>query len=114
MNLPTRDQPAQTRRASDMPGDESMFRFRLYISGDTPNSAQALRNFKALSGRHLLGECTLELVDVFREPGRALEAGVFMTPTLVRLAPGSVLRIIGTLDDEPTVLQTLGITPAAP
>ena len=114
MSAVAHEMPEKSRHASDMPTDRSMFRFRLYISGDTPNSAQALGNFRTLSARHLLGKCTLELVDVFREPARALEAGVFMTPTLVRLAPGSVLRIVGTLADEPLVLQALGIAPAAP
>jgi circadian clock protein KaiB len=98
---------------SDLWADQPVFRFRLYISGDTPNSAQALGNVKALGARHLPGRSTLELVDVFHEPGRALEAGVFMTPTLVRLSPGSVLRIVGTLADEALVLRTLGITPVA-
>lgn len=113
MSAVVQQQPGTAGRASDAPTVNPMFRFRLYIGGDTPNSAQAVGNFKALSARHLPGRFTLELVDVFREPGQALEARVFMTPTLVRLAPGNVLRIVGTLADEPLVLQTLGITPAA-
>jgi circadian clock protein KaiB len=106
------EQPARVRQGAELPQDSSMFRFRLYIGGDTPNSAQALANLKALCTRHLPGQSTLELVDVFREPELALEAGVFMTPTLVRLAPGRVLRIVGTLAHEHLVLQALGIAPA--
>ena len=104
--------PVLARRHDDLPHEASIFRFRLYISGDTPNSAEALRNLHAICARHLHGKCAIEVIDVFREPARALEAGVFMTPTLVRHAPGKVKRIIGTLAQEQRVLLELGITPA--
>ena len=85
------------------------FKFRLYISGDTENSAQALSNLTALCGKHLVNRHEIELVDVFREPGRALEDRVFMTPTLVKLSPGHVQRIVGTLGQTQFVMQALGL-----
>ena len=48
-------------------------------------------------------------MDVFREPKRALADGIFMTPTLVKLAPPPVRRIVGTLSQTQTVLQALGL-----
>ena len=36
-------------------------------------------------------------MDVFREPKRALADGIFMTPTLVKLAPAPSRKIVGTL-----------------
>jgi circadian clock protein KaiB len=85
------------------------FKFRLYIAGDTENSAHALSNLTALCGKHLENRHEIEIVDVFREPGRALEDRIFMTPTLVKLAPGHVQRIIGTLGQSLSVMQTLGL-----
>ena len=85
------------------------FKFRLYIAGDTENSAQALSNLTAFCGKHLENRHEIEIVDVFREPGRALEDRIFMTPTLVKLAPGHVQRIIGTLGQSLSVMQTLGL-----
>ena len=88
-------------------------RFRLYVAGDTQNSAQAVANLTALCLRHLPGRHQIEIVDVFKDPQRALADGIFMTPTLVRQAPGPVLRIVGTLSAEQPVLQSLGLSDAA-
>ena len=63
------------------------FKFRLYIAGDASNSAQALANLTALCREHLPDRHDIEVVDVYQEPKRALADGIFMTPTLVKLAP---------------------------
>ncbi len=90
-----------------------MFKFRLYVAGDAPNSAQAVANLTALCRKHLLDRHEIDIVDVFREPKRALEDGIFMTPTLVKLAPSPVRRIVGTLSQAQTVLQALGLESVA-
>jgi circadian clock protein KaiB len=38
-----------------------------------------------------------------------LTEGIRMTPTLVKLAPGPVRRIVGTLSQTQLVLETLGL-----
>ncbi|MDO8770955.1 MAG: circadian clock KaiB family protein [Burkholderiaceae bacterium] len=91
-----------------------MFKFRLYVAGDALNSAQALANLGALCRAHLAGRHEIEVVDVFREPKRALVDGIFMTPTLVRLAPSPVRKIVGTLSQTQPVLQALGLESFAP
>ena len=83
--------------------------FRLYVAGDAPNSTQAIHNLRELCRVHLAGHHEIELVDVFREPQRALADGVFMTPTLVRLAPLPVRKVVGTLSQTETVLAAMGI-----
>ena len=90
-----------------------MFKLRLYVAGDAPNSAQAVANLTALCRKNLLDRHEIEVVDVFREPKRALEDGIYMTPTLVKLAPSPALRIVGTLSETQTVLQALGVESAA-
>lgn len=87
----------------------AMFRFRLFVAGDAPNSAQAITNLTALCREHLLDRHEIEVVDVFREPKRALAEGIFMTPTLVTLTPLPVRRIVGTLSHAQTVLLALGL-----
>jgi circadian clock protein KaiB len=52
-------------------------------------------------------------VDVFREPKRALADGIFMTPTLVKLMPAPVRKIIGTLSQTGSVLQAMGLESVA-
>jgi circadian clock protein KaiB len=87
----------------------ALFKFRLYVAGDTQNSAQAVANLTALCRAHLPDRHEIEVVDVFREPKRALADGIFMTPTLVKLAPSPVRSIIGTLSRTELVLQALGL-----
>jgi circadian clock protein KaiB len=87
--------------------------FRLYIAGDAQNSVQALANLTALCRDYLPERYEIEVVDVLREPKRALADGIFMTPTLVRFAPAPVRRIVGTLSQTQTVLQVLGLESVA-
>ena len=70
---------------------------------------RARANLAALCQSHLKGRCEVEIVDVFKEPQRALAEGIFMTPTLIQRAPAPVRRIVGTLGDADTLLQTLAI-----
>ncbi len=83
--------------------------FRLYIAGDTQNSAQARANLAAICRDHLSGQYEIEIVDVLKEPQRALVDGIFMTPTLVKLGPAPARKIVGTLNQTETVLQALGL-----
>ena len=86
-----------------------VFEFRLFVAGDTQNSAEALRNLNALCRAHLPGQHAIEVVDVFQEPQRALAEGILMTPTLLKLAPGTVVKIVGTLSHTQPVLLALGL-----
>jgi circadian clock protein KaiB len=82
----------------------STFKFRLYVADDTMNSAQATANLQALCKTHLPGRHEIEIVDVFKDPQRAILEGIRMTPTLLRLAPLPIRRIVGTLVDTQRVL----------
>lgn len=84
------------------------YKFRLFVAGGTPNSAEALGNLTGLCEARL-ADHEIEVVDVFREPGRALAEGIFMTPTLLRLEPAPVTRIVGTLSDTGVVCRALGL-----
>ena len=85
------------------------FKFRLYVAGDTQNSIIAFANLSALCEASLPKHHTIEVVDVLHEPKRALADGIFMTPTLVKLAPGIVQKIVGTLKESDRVLEVLGL-----
>ena len=86
-----------------------MFKFRLYVAGDAQNSAQAVANLTLLCRTHLAGQHEIEIVDVFREPKRALADGILMTPTLVKLEPSPSRRVVGTLSQTSVLLQALGL-----
>ncbi|SFU56242.1 circadian clock KaiB family protein [Pseudoduganella namucuonensis] len=89
----------------------SIYKFRLYVAGDAQNSMLARANLQALCDTHLARRYEIEVVDVFREQMRALEDGVFMTPTLLKLEPPAARRIVGTLSQTAEVLLALGLPP---
>ena len=86
-----------------------MFKFRLYVAGDALNSAQSMANLTALCQAHLPGRHEIEVVDVSKDPKRALVDGIFMTPTLLKIAPSPVRMIVGTLSQTQIVLRALGL-----
>ena len=86
-----------------------VYRFRLYVAGDAQNSVEALANLRELCEHHLAKRHAIEVVDVFMQPKRALADGIFMTPTLVRVAPLPQRKVVGTLTHRDTVLQVMGI-----
>lgn len=89
------------------------FKFRLYVAGDTLNSAQAIANLTALCQDSLPARHEIEVIDVFMEPKRALADNIMMTPTLIRIVPAPIRRIIGTLSQIQPVLQALGLETTA-
>ena len=84
------------------------FKFRLYIAGDTENSVQARANLAKICREHLPNH-EIEIVDVLKEPKTGLADGIFMTPTLIKLMPAPIKKIVGTLSQTETVLQALGL-----
>ena len=83
--------------------------FRLYLASGAPNSVRALANLYAICRQHFPDSHRIELIDVLKEPVRALAAAIFVTPTLVRISPAPELQIIGNLSDEAEVLRALGL-----
>jgi circadian clock protein KaiB len=88
-------------------------KFRLYVAGDAMNSLQAIANLAALCRAHLQDRYEIEVVDVFKDPQRALADGIFMTPTLLKLAPPPTRRIVGTLSQTQVLLDAFGLKAGA-
>lgn len=85
------------------------YRLRLFIAGDSPNSVQAIINLRTVCQEYLPERHEIELVDVLREPQRALADSILLTPTLVKLAPQPVRKIVGNLSQRGPLLAALGI-----
>jgi len=83
--------------------------FRLYLADGAPNSVRALANLYAICRRHFPDSHHIEIIDVLKDPLRALEEGILVTPTVVKVSPEPELQIIGNLSDEDEVLRALGL-----
>jgi circadian clock protein KaiB len=80
---------------------------RLYVAGDAPNSLRAIANARAICDEHFAAGHELEIVDMLEHPHRALADGIIVTPTLIKVLPLPVQRLIGNLSDTNQVLLTL-------
>lgn len=83
--------------------------FRLYVVGDSPKSLLAKANLDAMCRQYLPQRHSIEIIDVLDEPLRLLTDGITITPTLVRVSPPPMVRILGDLRDKHVVLTSLGL-----
>jgi circadian clock protein KaiB len=89
--------------------DRPRFQFRLYVTGNSPNSTLAIQHLNALCQKYLPDRHEIEIVDVLAQPRRALAEGVVLTPTLVKIAPPPVRKVIGNLSQTQRALVALGL-----
>jgi circadian clock protein KaiB len=82
-------------------------RLRLYVAGHAPNSVRAVANVRAICDEHFASGHEIEIVDLLEHPKRALADGIIVTPTLLKLLPLPVRRVIGSLSDTNQVLLAL-------
>jgi len=87
---------------------------RLYISGPTPRSAQAIVHVRDLCEANLRGRYTLHVVDLSQTPALASRHQIVAAPTLVRERPLPQRKFIGDMSDRAAILRGLDVVAAAP
>lgn len=85
------------------------FEFMLYTTGATPRSARAVQNMVHFCKKYLPGHYRLKVVDLYERPEQASAAQIVAAPTLVKLRPTPVRRIIGDMSDEDRIRRALGV-----
>ncbi len=85
---------------------------RLFVSGTTPRSAQAIRNIRALCEEKLQGRYILEIIDIYQHPELVKPEQIVVAPTLVKKLPLPFRKIIGDLSDKERVLVGLDLLPS--
>ncbi len=91
--------------------EPELYELRLYVAGKTPKSVTALKNLQKYCEEHLLGQYTLEVIDLLEHPQLAEGDQIFAVPTLVKKVPDPVRKIIGDLSNKERVLVGLDIRP---
>lgn len=71
-------------------------KLRLFVVGASPRSDRAVHNLERLCRGQ---DVELEVVDVLEHPDVAERERIFVTPTLIRLEPLPMRRIVGDLSD---------------
>ena len=94
--------------------DSPHYQLRLFITGSTPRSTRAIENLRKICEENLDGRYELEVIDVYERPETTRDLQIVATPTLVKVLPEPLRRIIGDLSDELKVLAGLDLAPRPP
>lgn len=104
--------PESRPTAAELEEDPSRtYELRLYIAGQTPKSATALKNLRRICETHLKGKYRIEVIDLLKSPALAEGDQILAVPTLVRRLPEPIKKIIGDLSNEERVLVGLDVKP---
>ncbi len=82
---------------------------RLYVTGLTPKSTNAIQNIKKICEENLKGRYELEVIDVYQQPEFAKKEQIIAAPTLIKKLPLPLRRIIGDMSDKEKVLIGLDL-----
>lgn len=82
---------------------------KLYVAGNTPNSIRALKTLNNILEQEFQGVYALKVIDVLKNPQLAEEDKILATPTLSKILPPPVRKIIGDLSDRERVLIGLDL-----
>ena len=89
--------------------NDTAYRLRLYVAGQTPKSVLALENLKQICEEHLQGCYEIEVIDLLENPQLAKGDQILALPTLVRRLPEPIKKIIGDLSNKERVLVGLDL-----
>lgn len=89
--------------------DQEVYVLRLYVSGATPRSTEAITRIKEICEEYLPNQYDLEVIDIYQQPQLAAQQQIIAAPTLVKESPGKLRRMIGNLTNKKLIMQRLGI-----
>lgn len=94
--------------AQKLPLSTQGYVLRLFVAGHSGTTERILQNLHELLERSLGYPYTLKVIDVLTHPEQAEIDQVSATPTLVKVWPHPIRRIVGGLDNVDKLLQMLG------
>lgn len=86
---------------------------RLYVSGTTARSVRAIASMRRLCDTELKDRFELDVIDIYQNPEGTKQDQIVAVPTLVRLLPEPLRRLVGDLSDHERVLAGLDIVAKA-
>ncbi|WP_035237945.1 circadian clock KaiB family protein [Desulfobacter vibrioformis] len=83
--------------------------FRLYTLGKVEKSALAVANLNRICEKYLKNRYQIDVIDLENNTQMAEDSGIWATPMVERRQPAPIVRVVGDLSNEDTVLYGLGI-----
>lgn len=90
-------------------GDQEFYILKLYVTGLTSQSLNAIENIKKICEKNLKERYSLEVINIYENPVIARDEQIIAAPTLVKQLPLPLRRVIGNLSDLEKVLVSLDI-----
>lgn len=91
--------------------DSEYLHLRLFITGMSPNSIQAVRNLKNICLLYLAKrKYRLEIIDIYQNAELAKGENIIVTPTLLRKSPSPEMRVVGNLSAYEKVLSLFKVS----
>jgi len=87
--------------------DKRKYILRLYVTGMTEKSTQAIENIRQICEDHLKGHYDLEVIDIYQQPVLARGDQIIAAPTLIKKLPLPLRRFIGNLSDKEKIILGL-------
>ncbi len=78
---------------------------RLFVAGNNINTNQTLDNIHNILERGLASPYNLKIIDIIKNPEQAEKNQVSATPTLVRIWPKPIKKIVGELTDLERIIK---------
>lgn len=91
---------------------QEKYLLRLYVTGMTPRSTEAIAQIKAICEEYLQGRYELEVIDIYQQPTLAKGEQIIATPTLIKKLPAPLRRLVGDLSNKQRVLLGLDLREA--
>ena len=108
MRLTGRNIRATFERAAE--GIETQrYVLKLYVTGKTSRSTQAVENLRAICDEYLEGRYDLEVIDIYQQPGLLAGEQIIAAPTLLKKSPLPMRRLVGDLSNRHRVLVGLDL-----
>lgn len=82
---------------------------RLYVTGVTARSVQAIENIRRICEEHLAGRYDLEIIDIYQQPTLAKGEQIVAAPTLIKKLPPPLRKFIGDLSNTEKILLGLDV-----
>ncbi len=85
---------------------------KLYVTGHTPRSIQAIASIRAICEEYLLGRYELQVIDIYQQPQLAEGEQIIAAPTLIKELPLPLRKLVGDMSNEEKVLLGLDLRKA--
>jgi len=82
---------------------------RLYVSGMSPKSMEAIENIQTLFSNYTKEQYDLEIIDIYQHPEMASNDHIVFSPSLIKLLPLPRKVLIGTRYNSDRVKSILGL-----